>query len=235
MLFGFERVRTVLCLGAHSDDIEIGCGGTILSLLAARADLEIHWVVLSGDTGRVREAQASCDAFCQGARRVHFANGPFRDSYFPYDGGEIKAYFHALSQRVRPDVIFTHCRHDLHQDHRITAELTWNAFRNALILEYEIPKWDGDLGQPNIYVPLSESLAERKLDLLSAHFGSQHDKPWFDRETFAALLRIRGVESKSPSRYAEAFYGRKLLVWPTHAEGGAPEFATARTDTAFHA
>ena len=208
----FDRIQTVLALGAHPDDIEIGCGGTLLSLAASCPGLEVHWVVLSGTPQRAAEAHASCSAFCAEAGSVHYVQKEFRDSFFPSQGIELKEFLHQLAQRVRPDLILTHFREDRHQDHRAVAEFTWNAFRHQTILEYEIPKWDGDLQTPNLYVPIDATIANRKLDLLLTHFPSQREKYWFDRETFSSLLRIRGLEAHSSTRYAEGFHARKLRV-----------------------
>ena len=201
----------VLCLGAHSDDLEIGCGGTMLWLARRYAPLSVDWVVLSaGDDVRRAEAEAGAAAILAGAGEGRVRIERFRDGFFPFVGAEIKEYFAALAREVTPDLVLTHQRHDLHQDHRLVAELTWQTFRQTLVLEYEIPKWDGDLGTPSVYVALPEDVVEAKLRILAATFASQRTKPWFDAETFRGLLRIRGVEAGTP--YAEAFYGRKLVV-----------------------
>jgi LmbE family N-acetylglucosaminyl deacetylase len=202
----------VLCLGAHADDIEIGCGGTLLELIAAGAELDVDWCVLSAPGERASEARRSAEAFLSGARRVNVDIRAFRDGYFPYEGSSIKDWFESLKERLAPDVIFTHATSDLHQDHRETAQLTWNTFRDDLILEYEIPKWDGDLGAPNTFVPISEACLARKIALLETHYGSQRDKAWFDADTFRGLARLRGVECHSPTRFAEAFYARKITL-----------------------
>ena len=205
-------LRRMLCLGAHCDDIEIGCGGTVLRLLGEHPGLEVHWVVLSSDAVRAAEARQSADLFLAhaGARTVTIHD--FRNGFFPYVGASIKEYFERLKGEVAPDLILTHNRHDLHQDHRVVSELTWNTFRDHLILEYEIPKYDCDLGRPNLFVPLAEAVCRRKIDHLLLCFATQKNKHWFTRETFQALLRLRGVECNSPSGYAEAFYSHKLLV-----------------------
>ena len=200
---------SVLCLGAHSDDIEIGAGGTLLSWIAAGIRLHVHWCVLSAPGSRAAEAEASAAAFLAGAASSVVELADFKDSFFPYQGAEIKAWFSQLKARSDPDVILTHRRTDAHQDHQETCRLTWNTFRDHLILEYEIPKWDGDLGQPNFYVPLDRDVLERKVELLLAHFGTQRCKDWFDAETFRGLARLRGMESRAPGRYAEAFVLRK--------------------------
>jgi len=207
------RPRTILCLGAHADDIEIGCGGTILTLLAAHRNVRCEWVVFSGGGGpREREARRSADLFLKGARTPEIAVHAFRDGFFPYAGAEIKEAFEELARRVSPDLIFTHARDDRHQDHRVVSDLTWNTFRNHLILEYEIPKYDGDLGMPNCFVPLRAAVAQRKIRHLRAAFPSQRSKRWFTADTFHGLLRLRGVESGAPEGLAEAFYGRKALI-----------------------
>ena len=206
-----NRLRRVLCLGSHSDDIEIGCGGTVLSLLKRFPGLEFHWVVFSSGPERAEEAKRSAALFLRRARKANVLVKDFRDRFFPFIGSDIKEFFQQLSAEVSPDLIFTHCRHDLHQDHRTICELTWNAFRNHLILEYEIPKYDGDLGSPNVFAPLDRSTSERKIRYTLDTFRSQRRKPWFTRETFLALHRLRGIECGSSSGLAEAFYGRKIV------------------------
>jgi LmbE family N-acetylglucosaminyl deacetylase len=203
---------SVLCLGAHSDDIEIGAGGTLLSWIAAGIRLHVHWCVLSAPGPRAAEAEASAAAFLAGAASSVVELADFKDSFFPYQGSEIKAWLSGLKARCNPDVVLTHRRDDAHQDHQETCRLTWNAFRDHLILEYEIPKWDGDLGQPNFYVPLDPDVLERKVELLLALFGTQRSKDWFDAETFRGLARLRGMESRAPGRYAEAFVLRKGVL-----------------------
>jgi LmbE family N-acetylglucosaminyl deacetylase len=207
----FDKLHTILCLGAHSDDIEIGCGGTLLSLLADRRDLEIHWVVFSGNDSRSDEAKSSAEAMLKSAAKSNIVLHRFRDTCFPFVGAEIKECFIKLQQEVQPDLIFTHRREDLHQDHRLLAELTWNAFRNHLILEYEIAKYEGDLGAPNFFVPLAESIAREKIRHLLTHFPSQREKHWFNAGVFEAVLRLRAVESNAKSGFAEAFHCRKIL------------------------
>jgi LmbE family N-acetylglucosaminyl deacetylase len=202
----------VLCLGAHSDDIEIGCGGTILSLLATRAQVDFHWVVLSADAQREQEARTSAEAFLKGARRSEVTVKRFRNGYFPFVGDAIKDYFEELKAAVSPDLVFTHYRDDRHQDHRVVSDLTWNTFRNHVVLEYEIPKYDGDLGSPNVFVPLSDEGCREKIRILLSSFTSQRDKHWFDEGTFRALMRLRGMESCAPSFHAEAFYARKAVL-----------------------
>lgn len=209
-----HKVTSILCLGAHADDIEIGCGGTLLALLDARPDLKITWVVFGAYDTRAGEARRSAERFLGSAAADRITVKGFRDSYFPYLGAEIKECVEEVRDGCSPDLIFTHHRHDRHQDHRLLAELTWCAFRDHLILEYEIAKYEGDLGQPNCYVPLEESLCRRKIDLIVEGFPSQHDKRWFTEDTYWALLRIRGVECHSPTRFAEAFHAPKLVLAP---------------------
>ena len=204
---------TVLCLGAHSDDIEIGCGGTILSLLQAHPSAIVDWVVFSSNRVRRREAQRSANLFLKGAASKRVTIHSYRDGFFPYQGARIKEEFEKLKRRVEPDLIFTHYRNDLHQDHRLLNELTWNTFRNQLVLEYEIPKYDGDLGSPNVFVSLEEPICRKKADFLDQAFLTQRTKHWFSEGTFFALMRLRGVEANSPTRFAEAFYGRKVTLW----------------------
>lgn len=203
---------SVLCLGAHSDDIEIGAGGTLLGLIADGVRLDVTWCVFAATGARRREAEASAAAFTDGAACVALELGQFEDSYFPYHGAEIKAWLQPLAKRIAPDLILTHRGDDAHQDHREVSRLTWNLFRDHLILEYEIPKWDGDLGRPNVHVPLSAAVMEKKVALLIEHFGTQRSKDWFDGETFRGLARLRGMECRAPERYAEGFFGRKLRL-----------------------
>lgn len=201
----------ILCLGSHSDDIEIGCGGTILRLLSSNPNLEVTWVVFSSNKEREREARDSAELFLKQAKSKEIIVHGYRDGFFPFDGAQIKDSFEGL-KRVSPDLIFTHRRNDAHQDHRMVAELTWNTFRNHLILEYEIPKYDGDLGNPNLFVPLETEIYEQKVRSLMEVFGSQRNKHWFEEETFLSLMRLRGMECNAPSGYAEGFYSRKLVL-----------------------
>jgi len=195
----------VLCLGAHSDDIEIGCGGTLLYLKASLPRLSFRWVVFSASGPRAEEAAKAADLFTAGCdKEVVLKN--YRDGFLPYSGAGVKDFFEELKGEVNPDLIFTHWNGDAHQDHRLISELTWNTFRDHLILEYEIPKYDGDMGRPNFFVPLEAALYEKKVDYLLETFPSQRARQWFDRETFLGLMRIRGMESNSPSGYAEAFH-----------------------------
>jgi LmbE family N-acetylglucosaminyl deacetylase len=211
-IVGPQDRLSVLCLGAHSDDIEIGAGATLLSWLEEGIRLDVHWCVLSSGGQREREARASAADFLVSAasREIEVLN--FRDGFFPEQGEQIKIWFEELKRRVEPDVILTHRRDDAHQDHRQVARLTWNTFRNHLILEYEIPKWDGDMTSPNLYMPVSAAAIRRKIELLMSHFGSQRSKQWFDAETFLGLARLRGMECRAQQRYAEAFVARKLLL-----------------------
>jgi LmbE family N-acetylglucosaminyl deacetylase len=202
----------VLCLGAHSDDIEIGCGGTILRLQEENPDMEIHWIVFGATGQRMDEARASAEAFLANAGRKTIVLKEFRNSFFPYLGEPIKEIFEEIKTATNPDLILTHYRDDLHQDHRVIAQLTWNTFRDHFILEYEIPKYDGDLGAPNFFVPLDRPTCDRKISLLLAHFPSQASRQWFSEDTFLALLRLRGIEANAPTRYAVAFYCRMGVV-----------------------
>jgi LmbE family N-acetylglucosaminyl deacetylase len=203
---------SVLCLGAHSDDIEIGAGATLLTLQERGVRLDVHWCVLSGGAEREREARASAADFLSAAQSLQIEVTSFKDSFFPEQGEAIKSWFAELKERVNPDLILTHRRGDAHQDHRQVCRLTWNTFRDHCILEYEIPKWDGDMGQPNLYVPISADVLKRKIDLLITHFGTQRSKQWFDAETFLGLARLRGMECRAPERYAESFFGRKFAL-----------------------
>jgi LmbE family N-acetylglucosaminyl deacetylase len=210
---GDDRVAPrVLCLGAHSDDIEIGCGGTILALLQRRPKAIVRWVVFSAENERGREALTSANAFLTGACEKEVSIKAYRDGYFPHSAAaEIKDEFEAIKRVFEPDIVFTHSRDDRHQDHRLISDLTWNTFRDHLILEYEIPKYDGDLGQPNFFVPLEQSICAKKIRILVEVFQSQQGKHWFDEQIFLSLLRLRGMEANSPTRYAEAFCCRKAV------------------------
>jgi len=200
----------VLCLGAHSDDIEIGCGGTILRLLEVQPTVRVDWIVFSSSAPRRREALRSAGLFLKGGRFKNITIRSYRDGFFPYLGAKIKEEFERLKRRINPSLVFTHYRHDLHQDHRLLNELTWNTFRNHLILEYEIPKYDGDLGSPNVFSPLDESTCRKKAAFLQQTFRTQASKQWFSDDTFLALMRLRGVEASSPTGFAEAFHARKI-------------------------
>jgi LmbE family N-acetylglucosaminyl deacetylase len=204
----------VMCVGAHSDDIEIGCGGLLLRLIQDFSRIEIDWVVFSGGAARAREAKSSAAMFLKGARHTRVTLFRFHDGFFPYQGPAIKAAFERLKRRPSPDLILTHYREDRHQDHRLLSDLTWNTFRAHWILEYEIPKFDGDLGVPNCFMPLDADVCALKMQNLRTAFRSQRDKHWFTDETFMGLMRLRGMECRAPSGYAEAFYSRKLVLEP---------------------
>jgi LmbE family N-acetylglucosaminyl deacetylase len=207
-----EPIQQVLCLGAHSDDIEIGCGGTLLKLMDLYPALTIYWVVLGASGQREKEACQSAYSLLDGVDQKKVIVKGFRDGFFPYIGMEIKEYFEELKRLVNPDLILTHYRGDRHQDHRLVSDLTWNTFRDHLIWEYEIPKYDGDLGSPNMFVHLDESICRRKVSHLFEHFSTQANRGWFTEDTFLSIMRLRGVESNAPNRYAEAFYCRKMVV-----------------------
>lgn len=202
----------VLCLGAHSDDIEIGCGGTVLQLAARYPGCEFHWVVFSAIGVRQAEAQRAASLFVDPNNLKSPLLKNFPDGFMPFVGAEVKMVFEGLKQAVTPELIFTHTQKDAHQDHRLISELTWNTFRDHLILEYEIPKYDGDLGQPNLFVPLESEQSQKKVGYIMDAFHSQQSKPWFQPDTFLSLLRLRGMECNSPSGHAEAFYCRKLVL-----------------------
>lgn len=202
----------LLCIGAHSDDIEIGCGGTLIQLFAERPLVEVFWLVLSAGPERAREAEKSAGIYLKGVARKEIVVENFRDSYFPYIGGTIKEYLHSLSRRFSPDVVFAPYRYDLHQDHRLVSDLTWNTFRDQMILEYEILKYDGDLGSPNLFVSLERSTCEEKIRRLMDCFETQKGNSWFEEDCFSAIMRIRGVEANSPTKQAEAFYCRKIAL-----------------------
>jgi len=206
-----ERPLRILCLGSHSDDIEIGCGGTILRLLSQNHNAEVVWVVFSSSKEREHEARTSAAMFLGHAAKQEIVVGDFRDAFFPFEGAKIKDFIEQFKS-ASPDLIFTHNRQDAHQDHRLIAELTWNTFRNHLILEYEVPKYDGDLGQPNFFVTLEKEICQRKVQYLMGAFASQRSKPWFEPETFLALMRLRGMECAAPTCYAEGFYSRKVVL-----------------------
>lgn len=210
----FRDVRRVLCLGAHSDDIEIGAGGTILTLVAARPDIEIHWVVFSAQGARATEARDSAERFLAGCRNRRIDLLEFRDGFFPHVGTAVKEAFEALKAAPRPDVILTHHRRDLHQDHRLLGELTWNTFRDHAILEYEIPKYDGGLESPNLFVEIGEAVFRNKVQILMDVFASQRARRWFNPPNFEAIARLRGLESNAASGLAEGFHATKLrLAW----------------------
>jgi len=202
----------ILCLGAHCDDIEIGCGGTVLRLLQENPGAAVQWAVFASTPERAAEARRSADAFLAGAGERRLVIHEFRESYFPWVGAEIKDRFEELKRAFVPDLVFTHTREDRHQDHRAISDLTWNTFRDHLVLEYEIPKYDGDLGVPNAYAPLSEAQARRKVELVLEHFPSQAKRAWFRADTFWAMLRLRGIECNAADGFAEAFHCRKVVL-----------------------
>jgi LmbE family N-acetylglucosaminyl deacetylase len=204
--------KTILLVGAHCDDIEIGCGGTVLQLVKKYPSAHFEWVVFSSTPIRAREAEASAARFLADAASQRVTIKQFRNGYFPYVGAEIKDYFEILKTQVSPDMVFTHHLHDRHQDHRTLAEMTWNTFRDHLILEFEIPKYEGELSSPNFFVPITQSQAEKKTSALMECFASEAVKPWFTRDTFLSMLRLRGVESNSPTGLAEGYYCRKLVL-----------------------
>jgi LmbE family N-acetylglucosaminyl deacetylase len=208
---GHDEGLRVLAIGAHSDDIEIGCGGTVLRLVEDGLAASVGWVVLTAVGERAEEARASAAAFLKQAPDHEVVVRDFRDGFLPYEGWQVKEFFEEL-KRFDPDLVLTHRREDMHQDHRLVGELTWNTFRNHLVLEYEIPKYEGDLGHPNLFVTLDRSRCERKIELLMEAFQSQRDHRWFTEDTFWSLLRLRGLESNSPTTYAEAFHARKLAI-----------------------
>jgi LmbE family N-acetylglucosaminyl deacetylase len=214
----------ILCLGAHSDDIEIGCGGTILRLLSYYPNLDVYWVVFSSGRAREREARTSAALFLKHAKRRKVVVSHFRDGFFPYEGAKVKEFFERLKKKVNPDLIFTHYRADRHQDHRTISDLTWNTWRQHLVLEYEIPKYDGDLGSPNCFVPLTREICSRKIKYICDVFQTQSNKAWLTTDTFQGLMRLRGVECAAPDKYAEAFYCRKFVLGgpPTASRGRIP-------------
>jgi LmbE family N-acetylglucosaminyl deacetylase len=201
----------ILCLGSHSDDIEIGCGGTILQLLSQGRGIDVNWVVFSGRGQRKNEAVQSAKKFLKRADNNSIRVCSFSDGYFPFEGAKIKDYIETYKD-CSPDLVFTHYGADAHQDHRLISELTWNTFRNHLILEYEIPKYDGDLGRPNFFMPLREEHCRGKVDLIWTSFATQRSKRWFERDTFMSLMRLRGMECNAASGHAEAFYCRKVVA-----------------------
>ena len=208
-----SRLRRVLCLGAHSDDIEIGCGGTVLRLARENPGIEFRWAVFCGaDERRKQEAIESGKRFLGGLRAAKIDVFAFRDAFLPFEGAEVKDRFEELKRDFAPDLVFTHYRDDRHQDHRLLSDLTWNTWRDHAILEYEIPKYDGDLGRPNVFAPVPEELCRRKIALLMSGFPTQATRQWFSEDTFWSLLRIRGIECNSPTRFAEAFHCRKMLL-----------------------
>lgn len=206
-----QHPLSVLCLGAHADDIEIGCGGTILRLARELPGLAVRWIVFSGAGSRAAEARSSGAAFLEAVSQKQVEVLNFRDGYFPFHGTEIKDHFEAIKRDFNPSLIFTHWQGDAHQDHRLVAELTHNTFRDHLVVEYEIPKYDGDLGNPVFFVPLTTTQIQQKVDLIGRHFSSQHGRTWFSEDTFRAMARLRGIGCNAPEKLAEAFYVRKII------------------------
>lgn len=202
----------VLCVGAHSDDIEIGCGGLLLRLMKGVSRLEVDWCVFSAKAKRAQEARRGAALFLKGSHQARVTLKTFSDGFFPHEGAAIKKVFEGLKRGPAPDLVLTHYREDRHQDHRLLSDLTWNTFRDHWVLEYEIPKYDGDLGTPNCFVPLDKDTCLQKVDYLQRAFGSQRDKHWFTDETFMGLMRLRGMECRAASGYAEAFYSRKTVL-----------------------
>jgi len=209
---GARPLERVLCIGAHCDDIEIGCSGTVLSLIDQHPDVSVTWVVLASDEGRARETLDSAYGLLGQVAKKTITIQKFRDGFLPYQGAAVKEFFESLKMDAAPDLVLTHYRDDLHQDHRLVSELTWNTFRDHLICEYEIPKYDGDLGKPNVFVPLTPGVCRRKVENLLTSFRSQAGKRWFSEDLFLALMRLRGMECNSPSGYAEGFYCRKAVL-----------------------
>jgi|SRR5690242_2688889 len=207
-----KSVKRVLCIGAHSDDIEIGCGGTIQQLIQQSQQLEFYWLVLCSNPQRAKEACRSAAVFLRDVQHKQIVVKNFRDGFLPYTGAPVKEAFEEIKQGFDPDLIFTHFRDDLHQDHRMACELTWNTFRHHFILEYEIPKYDADLRSPNFFVPLTEAQARRKVERLMRFFGTQRSKQWFSEDLFFGLMRLRSIEIASPTKYAESFHCRKARL-----------------------
>ena len=210
-LAGRAEGLRILYVGAHCDDIEIGCGGTIMRMSEEYTTQQVKWLVFTSTDARAAEARTSAEYFLQKCKKKEIVIKDFRDGFLPYEAEAVKHVFEELKS-FQPDIIFTHCRHDLHQDHRVVCELTWNTFRDHLIFEYEIPKYDGDLGSPNYFVPIDEEVAENKVRTIMDCFRSQATKQWFDKETFFSLMRIRGLESASRTKYAEGFYVKKATL-----------------------
>ena len=208
--FNKQRTLRLLCVGAHCDDIEIGCAATLLAMQARAKRLAINWIVLSGSAKRRKETELAMRTLVLAANRGKLLFGDFPDGRFPAVYGEIKDFCERLKRLPDPDLILCHERDDRHQDHRVVNEMIWNTFRDHVVLEYEIPKWDGGLGQPNVYVPVAAKQARAKVNALLKAYGTQKERGWFTRDTFMAMLRLRGIECRSPSGYAEAFHGRKL-------------------------
>lgn len=208
-----RRQLRVLCIGAHSDDIEIGCGGTLLEWMDMRCTLHVTWVVLSAVGARAVEARRSATNLLARAKRVNIVIHGLDDGRFPAYYSEVKNALESVrSHWPDPDVILTHRLEDRHQDHRTVAEVAWQTWRDHLVFEFEIPKYEGDLGQPNVYVPISARNGRRKVEHLMRHFGTQRSKSWFSPETFEGLMHLRAIECRSTSGFAEAFHLRKATL-----------------------
>ena len=205
-----DKKIKILCLGAHPDDIEIGCGGSLLKLTSTY-DTEVNWVVFSASEERKNEAITSANKFLEKSNKKTIIIKDYKESFFPYEGEKIKKYFYEI-QDYNPDLIFTHFKMDGHQDHKTINELTWNTFRNNTILEYEIPKYDGDISNPNLYIILDKEQCRNKIKYINETFQTQQNKHWFNEQTFWSILTIRGVESRSATKYAEAFYANKIVI-----------------------
>jgi LmbE family N-acetylglucosaminyl deacetylase len=214
-----DRGPCLLFFGAHCDDIEIGCGGAVIELLSQYRNAEVHWVVLSSNDARAKEARRAARMLLRGAGSVNLVIKQFRESFFPSEYPALKGFFEEIKRSVSPDVVFVHSREDLHQDHRVLGELAWNTFRDHLVLEYEIPKFDGGLGSPSVFMPLSHAVVRRKVEVLMKVFGTQRSKRWFTPATFEGLMRLRGIECNAPDGYAEAFYSRKLVLGARRERG----------------
>ncbi len=210
LLLDHKKPLNILCLGAHCDDIEIGAGGTLLKLFDTYPVNSVKWVVFASNDIRKREATLSAEKFLEKVNHADIIIQSYRDGFLPFLAAEVKDFFETIKIEFRPDLIFTHYRDDRHQDHRLVSDLTWNTWRNHLILEYEIPKYDGDLGIPNLFVPLEEDYVNKRNSIIIDSFASQREKHWFDDATFKALPRLRGMESAT--MFAEAFYARKIVL-----------------------
>jgi LmbE family N-acetylglucosaminyl deacetylase len=208
----FSQRPVILCLGAHCDDIEIGCGATLVRWAREYPGARFVWVVFSSDEARSAETRAAAPRLLGADTHIELRFHEFRDTYVPAQAGQVKDAFNELKASVQPDLVLTHHLDDRHQDHRLVAELTWNAFRRHLVLEYEIPKYEGDLGQPNLFVPVAAEDLQRKVDVLIECYASQRSRDWFTADTFRALARLRGIECAAPAGFAEAFHGRKLSL-----------------------
>ena len=205
------RRLELLCIGAHCDDIEIGCGGTLLALQQQHLDCRIHWLVLTSTPSRREETLAAATAFMRPSARGEVRICDFRDGFLPAHFTDVKAQFESFKRLVEPDLVFTHYGMDRHQDHSLTSQVTWQTFRDHMVWEYEIPKYDGDLATPNMYVMLPEAIAAQKVDVIMRSFASQAGKPWFKADNLRAIMRLRGLESRAQSGFAEGFHCRKLV------------------------